>query len=373
MKFKVSRVPLLYELSKVSRAVSSKSPVPTLTGIKIEAKDDTLFFTGSDSDISIHSYLKKNDDVKLEIEEEGAIILGSRYICDIVRKIDDELISIEIIDGSLTRIAGETSDFKINGYAAIDYPKIDFSKPEQSFEISAELLKSTIYQTIFATSDKETRPVLTGVNVKCSKNNIYFVATDSYRLARKIVDINNEDLTFAVTIPAKTLNEVSKTIENDDNLVMSVNDKKIQFTIANTIIQSRLIEGAYPETSRLIPTNFEYELTVNSHDLLAAIDRASLMKNDGINIIKLSMNENKVEISSKSQEVGSANEILNEASFVGNRLDISFSGKYACDAIRAIGSDIIKISFSGDMKPFIIKGLNEDSCLQLILPVRTYN
>lgn len=372
MNFKVSRVPLLNELLKVSRAVSSKSPVPTLTGIKIEAKDDTLYFTGSDSDISIHSYLKKDEKVKLDIIEEGSIILGAKYICEIVRKIEDELITIEIVDGSLTRICGETSDFKINGFAAHDYPMIDFSKPEQSFNIKSDLLKLTISQTIFATSDKETRPVLTGVNVKCDKNLIYFVATDSYRLAKKTIE-NTDNLSFAVTIPAKTLNEVSKTIEDKETLEMAVNDKKVQFVIGNTIIQSRLIEGAYPETSRLIPTSFDYELTVNSHDLLAAIDRASLMKNDGINIVKLSMSDEKVEISSKSQEVGSANEILNEASFTGSRLDISFSGKYACDAIRAISSDIIKISFSGDMKPFIIKGLEEESCLQLILPVRTYN
>lgn len=372
MNFKVSRVPLLNELLKVSRAVSPKSPVPTLTGIKIEAKDDTLYFTGSDSDISIHSYLKKSENITLDIEEEGAIIISARYICEIVRKIEDNLINIEIVDGSLTRISGDTSDFKINGFAAHDYPLIDFSKPEQNFKIQSDVLKNTISQTIFAASDKETRPVLTGVNVKCDKNLIYFVATDSYRLAKKTI-ANDENLSFAVTIPAKTLNEVSKTIEDNESIEIAVNEKKIQFVIGNTIIQSRLIEGAYPETSRLIPSNFDYELTVNAHDLLAAIDRASLMKNDGINIVKLSMNSEKVEISSKSQEVGSANEILNEASFSGNRLDISFSGKYACDAIRAIGTEIVKISFSGDMKPFIIKGLDEDTCLQLILPVRTYN
>ena len=372
MKFTVSRVPLLTELLKVSRAVSPKSPVPTLTGIKIEGKDDTLYFTGSDSDISIHSYLEKNEKVKLEIVEEGSIILGARYICEIVRKIDDELITIEIIDGALTRIFGDTSDFKINGFAGNDYPVIDFTKPEQTFTIKADILKQTISQTIFATSDKETRPVLTGVNVKCDKNNIYFVATDSYRLAKKTIP-NEHNLTFAVTIPAKTLNEVSKTIEDNENLEIAVNDKKIQFVIGNSIIQSRLIEGAYPETSRLIPTNIDYELTVNAHVLLAAIDRASLMKNDGINIVKLSMNTDKVEISSKSQEVGTANEILNEASFVGKPLDISFSGKYACDAIRAISSEILKISFSGDLKPFVIRGLEEETCLQLILPTRTYN
>lgn len=372
MKFRVERIPFLNEISKVSRAVSGKTPLPSLSGIKIEAKDNTLFFTGSDSDISMYSYLKsENNNFVLEIEEEGAIVLGSRYICDIVRKLESDQVSVEIIDGQLTRISDDYSDFKINGLKASDYPTIDFTKPEKSILINGYTLQGCINQTIFATSDKETRPVLTGINVKASKGSMEFVGTDSYRLAKKIISIN-EETTFGVTIPAKTLVEISKTIENDDILDLAVNDKKIQCWIGNTIIQSRLIEGAYPETSRLIPQSFDYELTADAHDLLNAIDRASLMKEDGKNIVKLSMSENKVELSSKSQQVGSVKEILNEAAFQGNNLEISFSGKYAYDAIRAIDSDLVKIKFSGEMKPFIITGNNDDSCIQLILPVRTY-
>ncbi len=371
MNFKVTRVELLNVLSTVSRAVSAKSPVPALTGIKIEAQDDILTFTGSDSDISIHATLKASDTVKLEISEPGSITLSARYICEIVRKIEDELITIEVLDGTLTHIYGEASDFKINGFASVDYPKIDFSKPEQCFTLESETLKGIIAQTIFAASDKETRPVLTGVNIKYEKGNINFVATDSYRLAKKIIS-KEEDLNFLVTIPARTLNEVSKSLELAKEVEFAVNDRKAQFILGDTIIQSRLIEGAYPETSRLIPTQFETVLTINSHDLVSAIDRASLLKNDGINIVKLSMSDGKVEISSKSQEVGSANETVTEASYTGNDLEISFSGKYAVDAVRAIGAEIVKISFSGNMKPFVFTNEADDSCLQLILPVRTY-
>lgn len=372
MNFKVERIPFLNELSKVSRAVSSKTPLPSLSGIKIEAKDNTLFFTGSDSDISMYSYLKNdNNEFTLEIQEEGAIVVDARYICDIIRKLQSDQVCIEIIDGQLTRISDDYSDFKINGLKASDYPTIDFTKPDKSILLNGFTLQRCINQTIFATSDKETRPVLTGINVKSNKNQLEFVGTDSYRLAKKKITIN-EDTNFSVTIPAKTLMEVSKTIMNDEVLDFAVNDKKVQFWIGNTIIQSRLIEGAYPETSRLIPQSFDYELTSDAHDLLNAIDRASLMKEDGKNIVKLTMDESKVELSSKSQQVGSVKEILNEAAFQGNKLEISFSGKYAYDAIRALECDLVKIKFSGEMKPFIITGMNDDSCVQLILPVRTY-
>lgn len=372
MNFKVERIPFLNELLKVSRAVSSKTPLPSLSGIKIQAKDNALFFTGSDSDISMYSYLKnENNEFVLDIKEEGSIVLGARYICDIVRKLESDQVSVEIIDGQLTRISDDYSDFKINGLKASDYPTIDFTKPDKSILLNGFTLQRSINQTIFATSDKETRPVLTGINVKAHKNNLEFVGTDSYRLAKKKISIN-EDIDFSVTIPAKTLLEVSRTIESDDILDVAVNDKKIQFWIGNTIIQSRLIEGAYPETSRLIPQSFDYELTADAHDLLNAIDRASLMKEDGKNIIKLSMSENKIELSSKSQQVGSVKELLNEAAFQGNPLEISFSGKYAYDAIRVLECELVKIKFSGEMKPFIITANEDESCVQLILPVRTY-
>lgn len=372
MHIKVSRVPFLNELNKVSRAVSAKTPLPTLTGIKIEARNNALFFTGSDSDISIHSSLEnKFDEFVLDIVKEGSVVIGAKYILEIIRKIDASEITLETIDGSLIKISGISSEFKVNGMKSVDYPMIDFSKPDKTFFMDAELLKRTISQTIFATSDKETRPVLTGVNVKAEKNHIEFVATDSYRLAKKIID-NDETVSFSITIPAKSLLEVSRTIERDGKIEVAVSDKKAQFWIDNTVIQTRLIEGAYPETSRLIPVHFDYELVVDARDLLNAIDRASLMKSDGINVVRLSMNENRVELFSRSQEVGSVNEVLNEASFEGSPLDISFSGRYAMDAIKATNSSLIKVRFSGDMKPFVIQGIDADDMVQLILPVRTY-
>ena len=372
MKFQVSRSDLLNELTIVSRAVSLKSPVPTLTGIKIEAVNNELHFTGSENDISIYSILKKSESTELSIQEEGTIILSAKYICDIIRKMEDDIITIEIIDGTLTRICGTSSDFKINGHAGNDYPFIDFSIPNQSFVLSSNSLKEIIDQTIFATSDKEARPVLTGVNFKCEKGSLCFVATDSYRLAKKIISTES-DMNFAITIPSKTLNEVNKTLVENEDVTIAVNDRKIQFIIGNTIIQSRLIEGAYPETSRLIPQTFDYELTINSSELLGAIDRCILMKYDGVSTIRLSMTPERVELFSKSQELGSVKEVLEDAEFKGNKLEISFSGNYAIEAIRALNEEKIHIYFSGDMKPFIIRGEKDESCLQLILPVRTYN
>ena len=370
MQFRILRTELLSALNKVSRAVSSKSPLPVLTGIKFNLTEDALILTGSDSDITIETTIEKNEK-KLMIYQPGAVVLAGHYISEIIRKIESEYIDIEIIDGTLTRIKGDRSEFNLNGIKAIDYPKIDLTCRGEHFTLDSLLLKTIITQTVFATSDKETRPILTGVNFRASDGELSCIATDSYRLAKKVIAVE-EGLKFNITIPAKSLNEIAKIIEKVEDIDVYVSERKILFNMNGSVVQTRLIDGAFPDTSRLIPTTFDYELTVDTRDILSAIDRASLFASDASNIVKLTMRENNVQITSKSQEIGSVEEDLHTATFAGNPLNISYSAKYVTDAIRSIGSNQIKIYFVGDMKPFIIKNEEDESLIQLVLPVRTY-
>lgn len=370
MQFKILRTELLNALNKVSRAVSSKSPLPVLTGIKFNLTENELILTGSDSDITIETRIEKNEK-KLQISQPGSVVLSGHYISEIIRKIESEYIDIEIIDGTLTRIKGNRSEFNLNGIKSIDYPKIDLTKRGEKFVLDSLVLKTIINQTVFATSDKETRPILTGVNFRAFEGQLSCIATDSYRLAKKVIPVDPE-LRFNITIPAKSLNEISKIIEKVEDIEIYVSDRKILFAMDNIIIQTRLIDGAFPDTSRLIPTEFDYDLRIDSKDLLSAIDRASLLTSDNNNIIKLSMTPDLVQITSNSQEVGSVEEELSSAFFIGNPLNISFSSKYVSDAVRAIAESKIKILFTGEMKPFIIKNEEDESLFQLVLPVRTY-
>lgn len=371
MYFKVSKKAFLQGLATAARAISNYSPLPAFSGIKIVAEEKSLILTGSDSDISIQTTISASEECTLQIHDMGSVVLESRYILEIVRKIDADQIELEMIDGTLTKISGKSAEFKINGMSAEDYPPIDFAKPAEIFSMSKELLKKIINQTSFAVSDKETRPVLTGVNLSCDGKLLQCVATDSYRLARKNIEIH-DPVKFNITVPGKSLSEVYKTLENDGDVEIAVNDRKAQFIIDDTIIQTRLIDGVYPETSRLIPLSFDYELTMDTRDLLNAIDRASFIKSDGVSVIKFSLSENECVLSSKSLEVGSSTEILSSASFSGNALEISCNGKYVFDAIKALDGDLVKFSLCGEMKPFIIQSVSDDSVLQLVLPVRTY-
>ena len=367
MNFKIKRLELLNALSKVSRAVSIKSPLPVLTGIKFELKEDELVLTGSDSDITIQTSIQDH----IDIIEPGSVVLSSKYILEIIKKIDSEDVHIFIVDGTLTRIEGANSRFDLNGTSYIDYPRIDLNKTGVNLQMKSIDLKEAIEQTSFATSEKETRPVLTGVNFKAKDHVLECIATDSYRLAKRILNIDS-DISFNIIIPKKSLIEISRIIEKDELIDLYVSDRKVLFVFDHVLIQTRLIDGTFPDTSRLIPDTFDYSMSIDSTSLLNSIDRASLLTNEQTNIVKLTMNQDTVILSSFSQEIGSVEENLSKAFYKGEPLKISFSARYLTDAIKSINGQKVRVLFTGEMKPFIIKDFEREDIIQLVLPVRTY-
>lgn len=369
MNFKIKRILLLNALLKTSRAISLRSPLPFLTGIKFELTNNNLILYGSDSDLSIKTII---EDDNLEIIEPGSIVLSSKYILEIIRKIESDIVHIQVLDGNLTSISGGLSKFELNGISSLEYPSIRFEDNGNCLKLKSSLLKEIIEQTIFATSDKETKPILTGVNFKAQRNKLQIIATDSYRLSKRIVNID-DDVDFNIIIPKRSLMELSKIIENDEIINIFINNRSIVFIFDHIYIKSRLIDGVYPNIDRLIPLEFDYTLNINSHELLSALDRASLLTSENTNVVKLSMNSDNVILYGKSQEIGSVKENLNNSFFKGEPLELAFSSNYVKDALRSIGSDKVIIKFSGVTKPFIICDIDKDDLIQLVLPVRTFS
>ena len=375
MNFKINKLKFYEALSISARAISSNSPVPILCGIMLEAKNDTLTLTSSDATLSIQTVLSNtiDENTGLSIIDEGTIVIDAKYLLDIVKKIDSIVVSIEILDGTLTHFGGEKAEFRINGYRPSDYPFIDFNEPSTRFELSYKDLNNMISSTIFAASVKETRPVLTGINMSSDKTAITCTATDSFRLARKILKTETEP--FSITVPAKCLNEVRSIFSSQEKISISLSEKLIQFRTGSVILQSTLLEGNYPETNRLIPTVFNNTMKINRKSLISAIDRSSFIKTDNMTIIRMEINgADDILVSSKSQEIGEYNESLAAESYEGMPIDISFAGNYLSDALKALSTDNVMIRFTENMKPFVITNDSEDdSILQLVLPVRTYN
>jgi DNA polymerase-3 subunit beta len=233
-----------------------------------------------------------------------------------------------------------------------------------------------VRQTVFAVSTSETRPVLTGVNWKVENNQLTCIATDSHRLALRIAKIESENGgSYNVVIPGKSLNELSKIIDDSSDAIdIVITENQILFKTKHLLFFSRLLEGNYPDTSRLIPNESKTDVILNTKEFLQAIDRASLLAREGRNnVVKFSTIENSlIEISSNTPEIGKVVEEVQSESIEGEELKISFSAKFMMDALKALEGTDIKVSFTGAMRPFVIRPLHDETILQLILPVRTY-
>lgn len=377
MKFSIAKTKMYAALQDVNHAISSTSPA-ALRGILIEASEDNeLVLTASDNDVTIRRTLKGKDDeeLQLNVEEPGSVVIDAHYIMDIVHKIDADTVKVEILDGALTSFKGNQAQFRINGTKADEYPDIDLSEPQQSFSVNELKLSALIEATAFAASDQETRPALTGIHMVLKEGKLIAVATDSYRLARKEEAIDS-DLDIAVTIPAKSMNEVrSILLSEDKDIRIALDNRKAQFITDDTVFQTRLLEGAFPETDRLIPTSFISTLTISRSSLINVLDRSMFIKNENMTINHLHCTEDDIIFSNRSQEIGEFEQSLIEegAVFKGEPLDISFNGGYVMAAARALKGNTIEIRFAGEMKPFILINPEDDSMLQLTLPVRSYD
>lgn len=378
MRFIIQRDRLVQSVQDVMKAVTSRTTIPILTGIKIVASDEGVTLTGSDSDISIESFIPKEEagDEIVEIKSTGAIVLQAKFFSEIVKKLPTDTVEMEVQNQFQIVIRSGKSEFNLNGLDPEEYPRLPQIEEEKAFKIPTDLLKALIRQTVFAVSTSETRPVLTGVNWKIENGELICIATDSHRLALRKAKVDLEaDKSYNVVIPGKSLNELSKILDDGNELVEIVmTENQVLVKAKHLLFFSRLLEGNYPDTSRLIPTENKTEVIVNTKDFLHSIDRASLLAREGRNnVVRFATLENKVvEISSNTPEVGKVIEELQAQSIDGEELKISFSAKYVMDALKTLEGHEIKISFTGAMRPFLIRPLNDESLLQLILPVRTY-
>ncbi|WP_144510719.1 DNA polymerase III subunit beta [Bacillus sp. FJAT-22090] len=378
MKFEIMRHRLLEGLNDVMKAVSSKTTIPILTGIKLELTEEGLKLTGSDSDITIQTFIKaeENGDQVIRIIEEGSIVVQARMFNEIVRKLPTSDVEIEVIENNHTHIRSGKSKFHLIGLDASEYPLLPEIQEDRQFVVQADSLKSIVRETVFAVSTSENRPVLTGVLWKVNDGELTCVATDSHRLARrKIVLEQPIEGEHNIVIPGKSLNDLSKIIgDSTQPVYIAITDQQVLFKTEDVLLYSRLLEGNYPDTSRLIPNEFKTTVTMNGKALFQAIDRASLLaREERNNIVRLSLLEgNFVEISSSSPEIGEVEEEIQTNSIEGEQLKISFSAKYMMDALRALDGQDIKIQLIGPMRPFILQSAMDDTILQLIVPVRTY-
>lgn len=373
MKIKIKQKVLLEHLNYAIKGISTKNLIPILNCIKFELVDEGLYLLSTDNEIAIKTFIASD---KIEsIEETGELVISGRYIYEIIRKLNDEVINIEEVIDSQVLITTQSSSFKLNCIDPREFPNLELEYVNEPIILKQNIFKSAISQIIFATSTQESRPVLTGVNFKISNNLLECTATDSYRLAKRKINLassiqNNVD----IIVPSKNLNEVIRMIVDDTkDIELHIFVNKIIFKFGSLIIMSRLINGTYPDTNKSIPSTFTLKLKTNLNKLYNAIDRASLLTNEEEkNIINLTTKGNIAYITSNIPEIGNVEEKININKNNEEEIKISFSSKYMMEAIKNFDCDDIEISFNGEIKPIIITGIDNDELIQLISPIRTF-
>ena len=375
MKLTLHRPTFMQELQKVQRAISSKTTIPILTGVKLSLTHNGLTLTGSNADISIETFLSvENEKAQMTIEETGAIVLQARFFSEIIKRLPEDFVTMNVIENNQVEITSGKASFTVNGLDADNYPHLPVVDTTNQLAVPIQILNQLINETVFAVSQHESRPILTGVHMVLKEQQLLAVATDSHRLSQRIIPLGTEHDQFDIVIPGKSLTELSRSLgETEESVEISIMENQVLFETATTKFYSRLLEGTYPDTNRLIPNSFNTEIDFSVRSLQAAIDRASLLSHEGRNnIVKLSITTNEVVLYGNSPEVGRVEEVLSYERVSGDPLEISFNPDYMKKALQAFGDTSISVRFISAIRPFTLEPTEGNGAfIQLITPVRT--
>ena len=368
---------LLKIINTVQKAVSSKTIMPILECIKIEADSSgKLTVTGNNLDLCIEYFEECN------IPENGSIALSSKMFGEIIRRLPDEDVTINVNEeNNVTTIRCGKSEFNIQGLASNEYPAVPEINENYRFCIKQSALKKMIRKTIFAVSQSDGRkPVLTGSLFEIETGVLSVISTDGYRLAicRETVDSSLENKKFV--IPGLTLREIFKVLEDDEEKTVNVivSDRHVMFEFENYKVVTRLLEGEYINYKPVLMTPNNIVVVANTAALCESLERVSLLINDDISAkaervpVRLNILMDKIELTCMTGK-GKVHDVV-DVSVIGDDIEIGFNYRYLLEALRACEEEEVKIEFSNPRSSaFIRSNANDDSYTFMILPVRLYN
>lgn len=363
MKISVNRGLLFETVNNLSRAVSSKAAVPVLSGILISAGNDNLTMYGYNLEIGMTKC------IPAKIEEPGDIVIDAKYLGGILRSLDGEEVNITVDERNMCHFECNNTKFDIMGMAAVDFPEMPSVSEGKSFEIEGETIKNMVRQTVFAVAPEEgTRPVLTGINFILEDGNLKLVAIDGYRLAIRNEKINiNENENFIVS--GKAINEAVKLINDDENIIIRLGKRHINFEINGYILTSRLLDGEFIDYKKAIQNEATQKCVINTRKVIEIIERMTLIINDSFTTpVRCAVNKDCL-IFSCATAVGRATDKC-EINLEGEEFEIGMNSRYILDALRATESDEVQIIFKGSLSAILIKPTQGEDFLYMMMPMR---
>lgn len=362
MHFVARTTDLAHAINSVQKAISHKTALKILDGILIEAYDQ-IKLTGYNNEMAIEYILEG------QINQKGVIVVGSRIFGDIIRKLPDGEAFITLEDQKII-IDSKMSHFEIPGIEASGYPKVPQIREEQTIEIAENDLRNLIKDTLFAISTDQNKKNFTGSLFEFKDQTITVVSLDGYRLAlSKSLNLSTR-APFSVIVPGYALNELSKILQNTQEIVqIHVSTQLMAFEMKHWTMITRLIESEFIQYQNVIPAQFETRIQIQTKELLLSLERASLFGYELKKVpVKFQVMEDTLLISSNTP-LGNVRELV-QANIFGDRMEIGFNPKYLMDALRVIEDDKVEICLTSPIGPCIIKPLEGDSFLYMVLPVK---
>jgi len=364
MKIICSQQELSKALNTVQKAVTNRTTIPILKGILLEVMDNNILkISASDLDLSIEKKIPVNAEAK------GAIVVSAKLFTEIIKKLPSGDVAIEVVENNVI-IKTNHSEFSIVGQDINDFPIMKEFDTDNYLSLNKELFKNMIKQSAFSASIDESRGIIVGVLIEILKDDLNIVALDGFRMAvrkEKIKSLEEKN----IIIPAKTLYEIYKILVDEDceEILLNIDDKDITININNTIVVSKLLEGDYINYKEIIPKNYSSRIRVSREELFNSIERASLLAREGKNnLIKVTIKDETLIINSRSEE-GKVHEEI-EISKEGENLEIGFNSKYILDILRVLEDEEIVLEFTSNVSPCLVKPINSEKYVYLILPVR---
>lgn len=376
INFSINKNLFLQALNTTKRAISLKIAIPILSTVKIDVTNEGITLIGSNGQISIENFISiKNENAGLLVTSSGSILLEATFFINVVSSLPDVTLDFKEIEQKQIVLTSGKSEITLKGKDADQYPRIQEISASNPLVLETSVLKNIINETAFAASTQESRPILTGVHFVLTENkNLKTVATDSHRMSQKKIVLEKNGDNFDVVIPSRSLREFSAVFTDDiETVEIYFTNNQLLFRSENISFYTRLLEGNYPDTDRLIPTEFTSIVTFDKNNLRYAMERARLLSNATQNgTVKLEIINGVVSAHVNSPEVGRVNEEIDTESISGQDLTISFNPTYLIDSLKAINSEKVTISFISAVRPFtLVPNEDTENFIQLITPVRT--
>ena len=367
MKFIALRSNIKEAISTIEKAVGENSSLPILKNILIEAKDGSILFSATNLEIAV------NHKVMGKIIEEGKISPPMALFSSLIANLQTDRLNFEAKDSNL-EVATDNYSAVIHGLPAEDFPLTPTVKNQEKYlEIKGVFLKEAIQQAIVASQFSDIRPELNAILFEFSLEKLTLAATDGFRLAEKSIPSNiftaSQKEPFRILVPLKTSVEISRIIKDEESVRLFWDENQILIKTENTELISRLVEGAFPDYSSIIPHEFDAEVVVNREEFAGAIKLAGVFgqKNSEVKI-KIHSNKKAIEISSSDQSLGENNHIL-PAKIKGDTEEVFFNWRYLGDSIKGIKTEDVFLGLQDEAKPTLIRSTSDGSYFYILKPI----